>query len=57
MVKKRDLNETANKIIDTYDKNNIESMFNMIAYEKGVCIEVLQKGILLSSLVLLTEVA
>lgn len=42
--KKRDLNETANKIIETYDKNNIETMFNMIAYEKGVCIEVLQKG-------------
>ncbi len=42
--KKKDLNETANKIIETYDKNNIETMFNMIAYEKGVCIEVLQKG-------------
>lgn len=42
--KKKDLNETINRIVDSYDSQNIESILNTIAFEKGVCIEVLQKG-------------
>ncbi len=42
--KRKDLNETAKKIVEYYDSKNIDSMLNMIAFEKGVCIEVLQRG-------------
>lgn len=42
--KRKDLNETAKRIVEHYDGKGIESMLNMIAFEKGVCIEVLQNN-------------
>lgn len=42
--KRKDLNETANRIIGSYNGHHVDSILNMIAYEKGVCIEVIQKG-------------
>lgn len=42
--KKKDLNESAIKILETYNQTDIETIINTIAYEKGICIEVLQKG-------------
>lgn len=42
--KRKDLNETANHIIESYNGHHIDSILNTIAYEKGVCIEVIQKG-------------
>lgn len=42
--KKRDLTETANRILKNYNDNDIESTLNLIAYEKGICIEIIRKG-------------
>lgn len=43
--KKSDLNETVDKVKKSYDKDDLEAILNATAFEKGVCIEVLQKGI------------
>ena len=42
--KRKDLNKTANSIVENFDEQHIDSTLNMIAFKNGVCIEVLLKG-------------
>ena len=39
--KRKDLNKTANSIVENFDEQHIDSTLNMIAFKNGVCIEVL----------------
>lgn len=45
IVKTKDLEETVNQIVKNYDENNLDNLLDNIAFDKGVCIEVIQNNV------------